>query len=497
MSTAVAIAADVSARRRSAAEVTRQALDRLDRVNAGLNAFITGFREQAPRAAARVDARIAAGESLPLAGVPVAVKDNLCLGPDLERPGDGMGYGGPTTAGSRMLEHYRSPFTATAVQRLIDAGAVILGTTNLDEFAMGSSTEHSAFGPTRNPWDPARVPGGSSGGSAAAVAARVCPVALGSDTGGSIRQPAALCGVVGVKSTYGRVSRLGLIAFASSLDQVGPFAADVTDAALMLQVLCGVDPRDSTSADRPVPAFAGMVDHGFDGLVVGVPRQARSGANHPTLAGAFEAALKAAAAAGARLVDVDLPLTDAAIAAYYIVAPAEASSNLARYDGVRYGRRESPRPGEPLEALYARSRSAGLGPEVQRRIMLGTHVLSSGYHDAYYTTALRARRKILEDFTRAFEACHVLLMPTTPGPAFAIGAKTNDPMAMYMEDVYTVSVNLAGLPAMSIPMGHATEGAGRLPLGLQVIAPTFGEDSMLRAARVLERVLPPAGAPPV
>jgi aspartyl-tRNA(Asn)/glutamyl-tRNA(Gln) amidotransferase subunit A len=487
------IVSDVSARRRSAVEVTREALDHLDAIEPGLHAFLSVFREQAPRAAARVDARLAAGERLPLAGVPVAIKDNLCTGPDLHAPGDGLGYGGFTTAGSRMLEHYRSPFTATAVQRLIDAGAVILGKTNLDEFAMGSSTEHSAFGPTRNPWDPTRVPGGSSGGSAAAVAAGVCPIALGSDTGGSIRQPASHCGVVGIKPTYGRVSRLGLIAFASSLDQVGPFGSCVADAALALEVICGYDAADSTSAPRPVPPWTHEVNTPLPNLVVGVPRVAQEGRDHPAVRESFARALAALREAGASIVDVDLPLTDHGIAAYYIVAPAEASSNLARYDGVRYGRRATGTG--TLEDLYRRSRGEGFGPEVKRRIMLGTHVLSSGYYDAYYTTALKVRRRTLNDYSAAFSRCHVIATPSSPGPAFRLGEKTGDPMAMYLEDVYTVGVNLAGLPGLTLPMGVAHHDGAHLPLGIQLIAPAFEESVMLRAARMLEEALGPGARP--
>ncbi len=484
MTTAAEIAASVQRREHSALEAVREALGAVDRLNPRLNAFLDVFHSQAVEQAGAVDRRIARGERLPLAGVPVAVKDNICLGP--------APYGGRTTCGSRFLENYRSPFTATAAQKLIDAGAVVIGKTNLDEFAMGSSTEHSAFGPTRNPHDPERVPGGSSGGSAAAVGAGITPLALGSDTGGSIRQPAAHCGIVGVKPTYGRVSRYGLVAYASSLDQIGPMAGSVRDAALLLGALCGADPLDATTAHEPPPDLLTLLDEPVNDLVVGVPRQARSHGNHAAVDAALERAAGVLAAQGAEIVDVDLPLMDEAIAAYYIVAPAEASSNLARFDGVRFGRRAELRGGEGLMDLYCRSRAEGFGPEVMRRIMLGTHVLSSGYYDAYYTTALKVRRRVLNDFNAAFtgsagrRACHVILMPVTPGPAFRIGEKTQDPLALYLEDVYTVSVNLAGLPAMSVPCGLAEEGGKKLPVGVQVIAPAFEEGVMMRVGRMVE-----------
>ncbi|HRJ50949.1 MAG TPA: amidase family protein, partial [Phycisphaerales bacterium] len=371
-------------------------------------AYIELLEEDAVEQARRVDriVRDPAAPDLPLAGVPVGIKDNICL----DR--------GRTTCGSRMLENYRSAFSATVARRLMEAGAVVIGKTNLDEFAMGSSTEHSAFGPTRNPWDPSRVPGGSSGGSAAAVAAGDIPVALGSDTGGSIRQPASLCGVVGVKPTYGRVSRYGLVAYASSLDQVGPMAGCVADAALVLDVISGEDGLDSTSASRPGESFTADLERPVDGLVIGVPREGRSLSNHPAVASALERAVEVYRSLGATIVEVGLPMTDHGIAAYYVVACAEASSNLARFDGVRYGRRAEVDPGNSIVDLYRRSRSEGFGAEVKRRILLGTHVLSSGYYDAYYLTALRARRRIKEDFDRALggSGCHVLLMPAAPWP---------------------------------------------------------------------------------
>jgi aspartyl-tRNA(Asn)/glutamyl-tRNA(Gln) amidotransferase subunit A len=474
----------------SAQESVRAALERAAAAK-GLNAFLQLFEEGSLAAARAVDERVSRGENLPLAGVPVALKDNLCLGPDVA---GGAYAGGRTTVGSRMLEQYESPYTATAVRRLAEAGAVIIGKTNLDEFAMGSSGENSAFGPTRNPWDESRVPGGSSSGSAAAVAAGVVPAALGSDTGGSIRQPAGYCGLVGVKPTYGRVSRYGLVAFASSLDQIGPLTRTVEDAAAVLSVICGPDALDATSADRAMPDLVRDLDTPVKGLVLGVPRQAFNAANHSAVLEALDRAIKVFTADGARIVEIDLPHTDYGIAAYYIVAPAEASSNLARFDGVRYGKRESGAGGGSKDALfdlYASSRARGFGPEVQRRIMLGTYVLSAGYYDAYYLAALKARRKIKSDYDAAFdpagEACHAILMPSSPGPAFRLGEKTTDPLAMYLEDLYTVGVNLAGLPGVTVPGGFAEVEGKRLPVGLQLIGPAWGEGELLRIARMLER----------
>lgn len=492
--TSIQIRDAVRAKTARAVEIVRACLDQLDRANPGLNAFVQTFPEKALAAAARIDAMIDQGQgnSLPLAGVPVAIKDNMCVGPDLSTPGDGQGFAGRTTCASRILETFESPYTATAVQRLINAGAIIVGKTNLDEFAMGSSTENSIHGPTRNPWDTSRVPGGSSGGSAVAVAARITPFALGSDTGGSIRQPAGLCGIVGVKPTYGRISRYGLVAYASSLDQIGPFSTTVADSALALEILCGLDAHDATTATRPVPAFTENLDQPIDHLVLGVPKQIWSPANSPEMDAAMKDAIATYRSLGATIIDIDLPMIDRGIAAYYIVAPAEASSNLARFDGIRYGRRAALSPGEGLLDLYCNSRSEGFSPEVKRRIMLGTHVLSSGYYDAYYTTALKVRRKLLDDFNAAFmgvfgSPCHAILMPASPGPAFKIGEKTNDPLAMYQEDVYTVSINLAGLPAMTVPAGFSTVNGKKLPLGLQLIAPAFEEATMLRAARMFEK----------
>ena len=456
----------------TAAPRVRDSLDRLSRFDSRMKAFTQVFEQRAKEDAAAIDSKQHRG---PLAGVPVALKDNLCLS------------WGKTTCASNMLRNYESPYTATAVQKLIDAGAIIVGKTNLDEFAMGSSCEHSCFGPTFNPWDLSRVPGGSSGGSAAAVASGIVPLALGSDTGGSVRQPASHCGIVGVKPTYGRVSRYGLVAYASSLDQIGTLTRTVEDAARALTVICGHDRLDSTSSQEAVPDFAAQLEQPIENLRLAVPRQARSASNHPEVARIFDEAIATYKKLGATIVDVELPMLDFGIAAYYIVAPAEASSNLARFDGIRYGHRAKLAPGEDLFDLYCKSRSEGFGSEVQRRIMLGTHVLSSGYYDAYYNTALKVRRKIKQDFDRAFADCHAVLMPASPSPAFKVGEKTSDPLAMYLEDVYTVTINLAGLPAMSVPAGFASVEGKQLPVGVQIISPAFDEARMLRIARAFEK----------
>lgn len=483
----------VASRATSAEAVTAAALDRISAVNPRLNAFLQVFEAEAIEHARAADARLAAGEpARPLEGVPIAIKDNICLS------------WGRTTCGSRFLEHYCSPFSATVAERLTAAGAIIIGKTNLDEFAMGSSTEHSAFGPTRNPFDLSRVPGGTSGGSCAAVAAGLCPGALGSDTGGSIRQPAGFCGLVGIKPTYGRVSRSGLVAHASSLDQIGPVAATVADAAAMLSVICRHDPRDSTSLTTAPEDFTQALRAPLGGFRIGVPRQARNTANTPEVAAALNTAIETFRRLGGSIIEIDLPHADAAIAAYYLISTAEASSNLARFDGIRFGRRAELRAGEGLEELYRRSRAEGFGPEVQRRIMLGTHVLSSGYYDAYYLTALRARRLIKQDFDDAFATivegsgrtpagCDAVLMPTSPSAAFRLGEKTTDPLAMYLEDVYTVSINLAGLPAVAFPGGtraptavDTTEPVAArpprppLPVGLQLVGPPLSEGRLLR-----------------
>ena len=458
----------------SAADTVRDCLRRIEATDATLHSFHETYGSRAIQIAAIIDSAIAAGRDPgPLAGVPVAIKDNLVT--DF----------GHTTCSSRMLKDYESPYTSTAVRRLIDAGAVIIGKTNCDEFAMGSSSEQCAFGPTLNPWDTNRVPGGSSGGSAAAVAVGLCPGALGSDTGGSVRQPAALCGIVGVKPSYGRVSRLGLVAFGSSLDQIGSFARRVPDAALLLGVIAGADPGDSTCAERAVPDYLEKIDEPVEGLRLGVPRQYLSDDNDPAVNEALRRAIEVYRGLGASIIDIDLPLTGYAIATYYVIATAEASSNLARYDGIRYGRRAALEPGEGLFDLYAKSRAEGFGPEVQRRIMLGTYVLSAGYYDAYYKRALQVRRLIKQEFDAAFEHCDALLGPTSPTPAFAIGEKA-DPLSMYLCDLYTTGANIAGICAISIPGGHAEEAGRALPVGIQLQCQAFDEATMFRVARMFE-----------
>jgi aspartyl-tRNA(Asn)/glutamyl-tRNA(Gln) amidotransferase subunit A len=468
--TAAAIARRVRAREASAVEVARERLDLIARREPKVDAFLSLDGERALMQAAAVDGAIASGADLPLAGVPIAVKDLLHV--------DGF----TTTCGSRILEGYEPAFTATVVDRLERAGAVVVGKTNMDEFAMGSSTENSAFKPTRNPWDPARVPGGSSGGSAAAVAAGMVPLALGSDTGGSIRQPAALSGVVGLKPTYGRVSRYGLVAFASSLDQIGPFTATVEDAALAAGVMFGRDPNDSTSADVAVPDFAAGLGGGVAGLRVGVPWAFLEKGVDPRVMAAFRESLRALEAEGARVLDVALPHAGHAIATYYIVATAEASSNLARFDGVRYGLRVE--AGRDLRATYGGTRERGFGAEVKRRIILGTFALSSGYYDAYYLRAQKVRTLIRRDFEAALSACDVVATPTAPSPAFRLGEKTADPLEMYLADVFTVPANLAGNPGISVPCGFA-DG---LPVGLQLIGRAFDEATLFRAAHSYQSV---------
>jgi aspartyl-tRNA(Asn)/glutamyl-tRNA(Gln) amidotransferase subunit A len=460
----------VAARELSAEEVLRGHLDRLAAVEPRVDALLLPLADRALERARELDRALARGDAPPpLAGVPLVVKDVL----DVE--------GLPTTCGSRILEAYRPPFTATAVARLEAAGALLLGKANMDEFAMGSSTERSGYKPTRNPWDPERVPGGSSGGSAAAVAARLAPVAVGTDTGGSIRQPAAFCGVVGLKPTYGRVSRYGLVAFASSLDQAGPLARTVEDAALVSSVLCGHDPLDSTSADREVPDFAAALGRDPEGLRIGVPWSfLAEGVEAETLA-RFREALAELEGAGAAVVEVTLPHLPHAVATYYIVATAEASSNLARYDGVRYGRRA--RGPADLAGMYGRTRDEGFGPEVKRRILLGTFVLSSGYYDAYYLRAQKVRTLISRDFEAAFRSCDVVATPTTPTPAFRLGEKVDDPLQMYLADVFTVPVNLAGLPGLSLPCGLS----GGLPVGLQLVGRPFDEETLLRLGSAFQR----------
>jgi aspartyl-tRNA(Asn)/glutamyl-tRNA(Gln) amidotransferase subunit A len=418
-----------------------------------------------------VDARRKKGEPLGLlAGLPVAVKDVLCT------------RGQPTTCGSKILRNFVPPYDAHVVERLRQADAVLIGKTNMDEFAMGSSTENSAYQVTRNPWDPARIPGGSSGGSAAAVAACEAPLALGTDTGGSIRQPAGHCGVVGLKPSYGRVSRFGLVAFASSLDQVGPFAHDVTSAALLFEAIAGHDSCDSTSVDKPVPAYTRSVDEPVRPLTIGVPREYFGTGLDPEVERAVRAALGVYQRLGAKVEDISLPHSPYAVATYYLVATAEASSNLARYDGVHYGRRSTGH--KNLIDMYMKSRGEGFGPEVKRRIMLGTYALSSGYKDAYYLKALKVRRLIRDDFDKAFAGCDVVMGPTSPTAAFAIGEKSDDPLSMYLADIYTISCNLAGIPGVSIPCGFTTAG---LPIGLQVLGAPFEEEKLLRVARMHEK----------
>ena len=467
----------------SSAAAVAAYLDAIDRLDPRIGAYNAVFAERAMAQAEQIDAARGAGRRLgPLGGVPLALKDNMCTS-----------YG-KTTCSSRMLAEFRAPYTATAVERLEAAGAVILGKCNMDEFAMGSSTENSGFAPTANPWDTSRVPGGSSGGSAAAVSAGLCAGALGSDTGGSIRQPAAFCGVVGLKPTYGRVSRYGLVAYGSSLDQIGPLAQDVADAALLTQVIAGHDPHDSTSVRRDVENYLAELDEPIADLRVGLPAEFRSDALDPEIDAALARAAETLRSAGATLVDVTLPhsridtdaegrLSSYAVACYYIVAMAEASSNLARYDGVHYGHRTA-RRADDIIALYSRSRAEALGPEVRRRIMLGTYTLSSGYYDAYYSKALKVRRLIRNDFDTALALCDVLLCPVTPTTPFKMGAKTADPLTMYLEDIYTISVNLAGLPALSLPAGLAESG---LPIGMQLIGTPFSEKTVLRAARMYEK----------
>lgn len=452
-----------------AVEVTAALVDGIEARDESIHAFLAVTRDQALADAAAVDARVAAGEDPgPLAGVPIALKDNLCT------------RGVDTTCASRMLEGWKPPYDATVVERLRAAGAVSVGKTNLDEFAMGSSTEHSAFGPTRNPRDPERVPGGSSGGSAAAVAADFVPVALGSDTGGSIRQPAAFCGVVGVKPTYGTVSRYGLVAFASSLDQIGPFARDVADAALVLETIAGHDPLDSTSTPVPFPDVSAHLDDGVAGLRVGIVSDLIGEGIDPVMVDRVRATAAALEAAGATVADVSLPSLRYALSAYYLIAPAEASSNLARFDGVRYGLRVD---AATTDEMMVATRTAGFGPEVKRRIMLGTYALSAGYFDAYYGSAEKVRTLICGEFDAAYGDFDVLVSPTTPTTAFAFDTQIGDPMTMYLNDACTAASNLTGQPAMSVPFG--TDDAG-LPVGIQILAPALGEVPMFRTAAVIE-----------
>jgi aspartyl-tRNA(Asn)/glutamyl-tRNA(Gln) amidotransferase subunit A len=471
-----AIRDGVAAGTLSAEEVCRAALARIEATNGSLNSFLLVDAERALDRARAVDRRRASGEAPgPLAGVPLAVKDNLCV------------RGLKTTAASKILASYVPPYDATVVERLETAGAVIVGKTNCDEFAMGSSNENSAFGAVHNPWALSCTPGGSSGGSAAAVAAAQVPLALGSDTGGSIRQPASFCGVVGLKPTYGRVSRYGLLAFASSLDQIGPIARTVEDAALSLAAMAGPDRADATASREPLPDLAAALSGDVRGLRIGVPRSFVSAGVDEAVKAAFDAALETLRLAGATLVDVELPHAPYGIPAYYLVCTAEASSNLARYDGVRYGYR-SKAAANGLQAMYSGSRSEGFGDEVKRRIMLGTYVLSAGYYDAYYLKAQQIRTLLKRDYDAAFAVADVIAMPTSPIPPFGLGEKTDDPLQMYLADIFTVSANLAGLPAISVPCGFVDRGADRLPIGLQLTGRDFDEATLLRAADAYEKL---------
>ncbi len=471
-STAIDIAWNVRNNVESAAAVVERHLAEIDRREGDIHAFNLVLADEARARAIEIDDAVAVGRDPgPLAGVPIALKDNMCT------------RGIPTTCSSKILDGWKPPYDATIVTRLHDAGAILIGKTNLDEFAMGSSTENSAFGATRNPHDITRVPGGSSGGSAAAVAAGFAPVSLGSDTGGSIRQPAALCGVVGAKPTYGAVSRYGLVAFASSLDQIGPFATTVADASLLLESISGHDPMDSTSIRQPSLEISRQLDFGVAGLRVGRISDLPEGAS-PDVVARLEEAFDELRAAGAEIVDVEVPAFGYGLTAYYLIAPAEASSNLARYDGVRFGHRvEAP----DTNAMYMATRTEGFGAEVKRRIMLGTYALSAGYYDAYYGRALKVRRRIAADFAAAYERADVLLTPASPTVAFHLGDKTSDPMSMYLCDTYTIPSNLTGDPGMSVPFGTGDHG---LPVGIQVLAPALQEATMFRTAAELERRAP-------
>ncbi len=458
----------------SSTELTQAFVTAIEKART-LNAFVTETPERALAMAKDSDARIAKGEARPLEGLPLAIKDLFCT------------KGVRTTAGSNILGTFIPPYESTVSQNLWDAGAVMLGKTNMDEFAMGSSNETSYYKPVLSPWraqnsNQSLVPGGSSGGSASAVAANLCLGATGTDTGGSIRQPAAVTGTVGLKPTYGRCSRWGIVAFASSLDQAGPMARSVRDTAILMKHMASFDPKDSTSIDVPVPDYEATLENGVKGLKVGIPKEYRLDGAPPEIDALWEKGVEWLKAQGAQIVDVSLPHTKYALPAYYIVAPAEASSNLARYDGVRFGHRA--KGARDITDLYEKSRAEGFGPEVRRRILIGTYVLSAGYYDAYYTRAQKIRALILRDFTEAYKKCDVLLTPATPGPAFALGAKSADPVAMYLNDVFTVTVNLAGLPGIAVPAGLTADG---LPLGLQIIGKAFDEATVLRAGRAIEQ----------
>ena len=447
-------------------ELTHSILDRIAAVDGKIDAFLTVSEETALQQADQADAMIAAGKGTPLTGIPLGIKDLMCTR-ELT-----------TTCGSQILNNFVPPYDATVIKKLKAAGAVIVGKLNMDEFAMGSSTENSGYKVTRNPWDPDRIPGGSSGGSAAAVAADMCLAALGSDTGGSIRQPASHCSVVGLKPTYGRVSRFGLVAFASSLDQIGPLTKNVSDCAQMMNIIAGYDHSDSTSVPREVPDYNSALDGDLRGLRIGIPGEFSAGSGlDPSVLSSVNNAIDVYEKLGATRVDVSLPHTDYAVAVYYVIAPSEASSNLARYDGVKYGFRNT--DGADLMNMYRSTRSRGFGPEVQRRIIIGTYCLSAGYYDAYYGKASQVRTLIREDFKKAFESCDVILCPVAPTPAFKIGEIVDDPLTMYLSDIFTISANLAGIPGMSVPCGFSAEG---LPVGLQIMGNHFNEEAILKAA---------------
>jgi aspartyl-tRNA(Asn)/glutamyl-tRNA(Gln) amidotransferase subunit A len=464
------LTAKLSAREVSAREATQACLDQIARVDGKIHAFISHNAADALAQADAADKLIASGVSQPLLGVPIAIKDVLAV------------KGQPLNCASKILGNFTSTYDATAIEKLKAAGAIIFGRLNMDEFAMGSSTENSAFGTTSNPWDVTRIPGGSSGGSAAAVAADECIASLGTDTGGSIRQPAALCGCVGMKPTYGRISRYGLVAFASSLDQIGPFTKDVRDSATLLGVMSGVDKRDSTSVAQPVPDYSKALTGDIKGLKIGLPKEYMIGGLDPQVKAAVDTAVQQYEKLGAEIVEISLPHTDYGVAVYYIIATAEASANLARFDGIRYGVRVE--GADPLE-LYSKTRGAGFGDEVKRRIVLGTYVLSSGYYDAYYLRAQKVRTLIRNDFLKAFEKVDAIVTPTTPTAAFKAGEKSGDPLQMYLSDIFTISCNLAGICGISIPCGFTTNP--KLPIGLQLLGKPFGEETMLRLAHAYEQ----------
>jgi aspartyl-tRNA(Asn)/glutamyl-tRNA(Gln) amidotransferase subunit A len=467
------LAAKLAAGETTSAQATQACLDRIAAVDGKVQAFMSHNAADALAQAAAADKRLAAGERGPLLGVPIAIKDVLNV------------KGHPLNCSSKILGNFISPYDATVIEKLKAAGAVIFGRVNMDEFAMGSSTENSAFQTTKNPWDTSRIPGGSSGGSAAAVAADEAFATLGSDTGGSIRQPAALCGCVGLKPTYGRVSRYGLVAFASSLDQIGPFTKDVRDAATVLGAISGRDPRDSSSVDQPVPDYTAALGKSIKGLKLGLPKEYMVEGLDPEVKASVDAAVAKLKELGAEIVEISLPHTQYAVAVYYIIATAEASSNLARFDGIRYGARVD---GDSPEKLYGNTRGQGFGPEVKRRIILGTYVLSSGYYDAYYLRAQKVRTLIRQDFLNAFEKVDAIITPTTPTAAFKIGEKSDDPLQMYLSDIFTISCNLAGIPGLSLPCGFTA--SPKLPIGLQILGKPFGEETILQIAHAYEQATP-------